>query len=90
MPGEGKIEENWVQLSLGPICSFKNQVVMVSGYWGFTYSHLSDTGNDAGLRMSLLLRGFFEKREDFIWQFCIILADVVRGLMHVVITLAVF
>jgi len=29
--GRGKIEENWVQLSLGPICSFKNQAVKVSG-----------------------------------------------------------
>ncbi len=27
LPGEGKIEEIRVELSLGPICSFKNQAV---------------------------------------------------------------
>ena len=27
LPGERKIEEIWVDLSLGPTCSFKNQAV---------------------------------------------------------------
>ena len=42
MSGEGKIEEIRVELSLELNLSFKNQVVKVSGYWGSTYSHLSD------------------------------------------------
>ena len=32
--GMGKI---WVDVSLGPISSFKNQAVKVSGYWRSTY-----------------------------------------------------
>jgi len=30
-PEEGKIEEIRVELSLGPICFFKNQAVKISG-----------------------------------------------------------
>ena len=31
LPEEGKIEEIRVELSLGPICFFKNQAVKISG-----------------------------------------------------------
>ena len=54
LPEEAKIELIRLELSLGPICFFKNQAVKVSGYWGSTYGRLLDAGiweNESSMRV---------------------------------------